>query len=76
MRKSPETQRTTRASISGSPPGWRRVTGSLTPRSTRGGDTTLDSQASATFGIESASAARVCATHRTSPAENDIEFGD
>jgi hypothetical protein len=31
----------------------------------------------ATFGIESAAAARVCASYRTPPpAENDIEFGN
>jgi hypothetical protein len=40
-----------------------------------GGDTTLDGQPQATFGIESAAAARVCASYRTLPlTENDIEF--
>jgi len=40
-----------------------------------GGDTTLDGQPRATFGIESAAAARVCASNRTLPlTENDIEF--
>jgi hypothetical protein len=42
-----------------------------------GGDTTLESQTihGTTFGIESAAADRVCATHRTQPpTENDIEF--
>ena len=41
-----------------------------------GGDTTLDSQTKrTTFGIESAAAARVCASYRTQPpTENDIEF--
>jgi len=41
-----------------------------------GGDTTLDGQPlGTTFGIESAAAARVCASYRTLPLnENDIEF--